>query len=672
MGRLILVLLFFCNVTVVFSQKVFSLYSPDNCLEVRINIGEKMEYSVWKGGERLLCNSSLSMLLGDGQKWGHRALVRKIQRRKADRNISSPFYKKAHVKDCYNELELHFRGDYGVIFRAYNDGVAYRFISTGKKSFVVKEETVEYCFPDDWKSHVAFVRTQGYHKNNLSQEGSFEDQFFKSFVNTYSHVSLSEWDRGRLALVPIVVSPGDESAICIAESDVLNYPGLYFNRSDNKNVIRGVFAPYPKEIRQGGFNDLQGVVYSREPYIARCEGARSFPWRVFIVANQECQLADNDMIYRLASPSCIEEISWIKPGKCAWEWWNDCNLTGVDFRTGLNNETYRYFIDFASSHGLEYLVIDEGWSARGQADLFSVVPEIDLEDLIYYARQKNVGIILWAGYYAFYRNMEAVCRYYSELGVKGFKIDFMDRNDQLMVAFHEEAARVAAKYKLLIDFHGTYPPTGLQRTYPNVVNFEAVQGLEHMKWAAPSVDQVTHDVTIPFIRMVAGPFDYTPGAMRNAIKSFYRPNRSYPMSQGTRCRQMAEYVVFESPLSMLCDSPTEYENDSVCTDVIVDIPTVWDSTIVLNGKIGKYVTIARKKGNVWYVGAMTDWSSRKLSLDLSFLDKGDYVMEMFQDGKNADRVATDYKRVMGIVPDNRRINIDMAPGGGCVFRVSKK
>ena len=361
----------------------------------------------------------------------------------------------------------------------------------------------------------------------------------------------------------------------------------------------------------------------------------------------------------------------MKPGKVAWDWWNDWNLYGVDFRAGINNDTYKYYIDFASKNGIEYVILDEGWAVNKKADLFQVIPEIDLQMLTDYAAERNVGLILWAGYWAFDRDMEKVCEHYSKMGIKGFKVDFMDRDDQYMVDFHHRAAQMCAKYNMMVDFHGTYKPTGLHRTYPNVVNYEGVHGLEQMKWSDPTVDQVTYDVTVPFIRMVAGPFDYTQGAMRNATKKNYKPVNSEPMSQGTRCRQLAEFVIFDSPFSMLCDSPSNYMSEAECTAFISDIPTVWDETKALDGKVSEYIVMARRSGSTWYVGAMTDWNARDLEIDLSFLPAGNYTIEIYKDGVNADRAARDYKKVVEDLTPGK-VKVHMAPGGGFAAKIVKK
>ncbi len=409
------------------------------------------------------------------------------------------------------------------------------------------------------------------------------------------------------------------------------------------------------------------IVESREFYIAKVSGTTNFPWRVLGVFNRDADILNSDLVYQLADESRVKDISWIKPGKVAWDWWNAWNISGVDFVSGVNTETYRYYIDFAASQGIEYVILDEGWAVNKKADLMQVVPEIDLKAIVKHAEEKGVGIILWAGYYAFERDMENICRHYHEMGVKGFKIDFMDRDDQPMTEFIYKAADVCARYQMLVDFHGMYKPTGLQRTYPNVLNNEGVFGLEQMKWSTQ--DMVLYDVTFPFIRMFAGPVDYTQGAMRNAIKSNFKPIFTEPMSQGTRCRQLAQYVVYESPLNMLCDNPTNYLKEPLCTRFIAQIPTVWDETVTLSGEVSKYITIARRKGDVWYAGGLTDWQARDLEIDFSFLPAGTYELEIFRDGINADKVAMDFKHEKRNIQSGEKLKVHLAPGGGFAVRI---
>lgn len=659
--KLIFVFVFLFSVNYSFAGKQYTLSSPNGKIQVDVSVGQSIEYTVKHISDVLIAPSPISMELDNGIVWGVDPKLQKASNRTVNEVIPAVIYKKKEVADHFNELTLTFKGDYRVIFRAYDDGIAYRFVSTSKKPFRVKSEQAVFNFPSDCKAYIPYVRED--------RIDSFEKQFFNSFENVYAYTHLSAWDKRRYAFSPLLIETGDGKKICLTEADLINYPGMYFYNGDGSNSLKGVFAPYPKEVKQGGHNELQMLVQSRENYIAAYDKGTGFPWRTVIIAENDYELADNDMVYKLATPTVDMDFSWVKPGKVAWDWWNDWNLYNVDFRAGINNETYKYYIDFASKYGIEYVILDEGWAVNKQADLFQVIPEIDLPDLAAYAKTKNVDLILWAGYHAFDRDMERVCKHYSEMGIKGFKVDFMDRDDQYMVDFHRRGAEMAAKYKLLIDYHGTYKPTGLHRTYPNVINFEGVHGLEQMKWSAPSVDQVTYDVTIPFIRQVAGPMDYTQGAMRNATKNNYRPVNSEAMSQGTRCRQLAQYIIFESPLNMLCDNPSNYETEKECTEFIASIPTVWDETRALNGKVGQYVSIARKSGNDWYVGSMTDWDARDMELDLSFLGKGDYKAVIFRDGVNADRVARDYKKETITIPDNRKLTIKMAPGGGWIARI---
>ncbi|WP_205686363.1 glycoside hydrolase family 97 protein [Chitinophaga parva] len=641
------------------AQQAYTVQSPDGHLSARIFTGPQLRYQLLRDGETLIDTSAISLQLSTGEILGKPALVRSQHKGSVQQIISAPVYKRKTVNDHYNELTLALKGDYSVVFRAYNEGVAYRFATSKKAAFDVVNEEATFNFPANDSAWVPYVRQDN--------PASFDAQFYNSFENTYTVAPLASLDSRRLAFLPVAVNAAGGKHIAITEADLENYPGMYVNGGHGQ-TLKGVFAPAPKDIEAGGHNMLQGVVKTRQPYIAHCEGARNFPWRIMAVSTQDTQLADNDLVYKLASPSRVADVSWVKPGKVAWDWWNDWNIYGVDFKAGINNDTYKYYIDFASAHHIDYVILDEGWAVNLKADLFQVIPEIDLQQLVDYGKQKGVRIILWAGYNAFNRDLEKVCRHFSEMGVAGFKVDFMDRDDQAMVNFYYQAAATAAKYRLLLDFHGAYKPTGLQRTYPNVVNFEGVHGLENMKWETNS-DQVTYDVSIPYLRMLAGPMDYTQGAMRNATRGNYRAVNAEPMSQGTRCHQLAEYVIFESPLEMLCDAPTNYMAEKECTELISAVPTVWDNTMALNGEMGQYISIARQSGNYWYVGSLNNWTARNLTLDLGFLGNGHYKAEVFKDGANADRAAKDYKREIIDVPANKQLTISMAPGGGYFARI---
>ncbi|MBQ6582049.1 MAG: glycoside hydrolase family 97 protein, partial [Alistipes sp.] len=611
----------------------------------------------------ILAPSQIAMQIGEEEVWGVNPTLRKATMGSINESIPSPLYKKAEVENNCTTLTLTFKGDYAIEFRAYNNSAAYRFVSTRKGNYTVKNEVAEFSFENDNTVYCSYVRS--------NEKKSFAEQHYNSFESPYVLEPMSKMGNQRLMFLPVLVDMGDKK-VCFTETDLRSYPGMYLYNSNNDFTLEGHYAPVPDEVKQGGHNMLQGEVQTTKPYIANVSGPRSFPWRICIVAENDAELLNDDMVFRLSQPNAIGDTSWIKPGKVAWEWWNDWGLYGVDFKPGINNRTYEYYIDFAARNGIEYVILDEGWSVNRKADLMQVIPEIDVKHLCDYGKERGVGIVLWAGYWALDRDMDRVMKHYSEMGVKGFKIDFMDRDDQPMVEFYERAAATAAKYHLMCDFHGAYKPSGLSRMYPNVVNYEGVNGLEQMKWSSlEDLDQVTYDVQIPFIRMVAGPMDYTQGAMMNAQKRSYRYSNAEPMSQGTRCRQLAMYVVFESPFNMLCDSPTAYEKEPECTEFIAKIPTVWDQTVALDGKVGEYCIIARRAGDVWYVGGMTNWDEREVEIDLSFLGEGNYRVTEFVDGLNANKIARDYNKAESTL-NGRTKKVRMAMGGGFALKIEKK
>ena len=633
------------------AQKQYSLTSPDGMLKTNITTGKQLTYDITFHNQQVLEASPLSMTLDNGEVWGENDKVSKVTRKSINGKISTPLYRANEIVENYNELTLQFK-DFNVVFRAYDDGIAYRFVNKGKKPFNVVDELVNYQFPTDATASVPYVKPR-----------KGVNKYANSFENYYANVPLSKVDQEKLVFLPVVVSLDNNVKVGITEVDLENYPGLYLIGQGNTQLL-GDFAPFPKKQEQGGHNMLQMNVIEVENYIAKVNKPRKFPWRVAIVTDEDKELASSHLSYLLAEPSRLEDISWIKPGKIAWDWWNAWNLDGVNFETGVNNDTYKAYIDFASKNGIEYVILDEGWAVNLKADLMQVVPEINLEELIAYANKKNVGLVLWAGYHAFNRDMENVCRHYAEMGIKGFKVDFMDRDDQEMTEFNYRAAQITAKYKLLLDLHGMYKPAGLNRTYPNAINFEGVNGLEQMKWEENPTAQVEYDVMIPFIRQVAGPMDYTQGAMRNAAKGNYYPCYEEPMSQGTRCRQLALYMVLDSPFNMLCDTPSNYEREKECTDFISAVPTVWDETIVLDGKMGEYIITARRQGNTWYIGGITNWDARDLEVELSFLGDKTYSGKLFKDGVNAHRIGRDYQSEAIQAKKGDKVKIHLAPGGG--------
>ena len=631
--------------------KDYTLLSPDGRIAVSISVGDDISWSIASDGEQILCPSGIALTLSDGTVYGRKMKVKKAVRRSVDEVLDSPLFKRSKVRDCYNEISLISK-EFDLVFRAADDGVAYRFVT--KKGVTVKEEKAEFRFPEDHRSWVPYA----------NENGTIEQQMHNSFENHYADVPLSGWDPSRIAFLPVAVEGKGGVKICITETDLFNYPGMFLVNPDGSKTIRGLFAAVPDEVEQGGHNMLEGLVRSRKPFIYKGTSGEELPWRILAIAREDRELAASDLVWRLSRPA-EGDYSWVKPGKVAWDWWNDWNIRGVDFPAGVNTATYKYYIDFAAANGIEYVILDEGWAVNLKADLFQIVPEIDLPELCSYAASKGVGLVLWAGYWAFNRDIEAVCSHYAKMGIAGWKIDFMNRDDQTMVAFYEQAAKTAAKYHQIVDFHGAFKPAGLTRAYPNVLNHEGVAGLEQMKWAPEDYDQVTYDVTIPFVRLVAGPADYTQGAMRNATKQNYHPIWGEPMSQGTRCRQLAEYIVFDAPFTMLCDSPSNYMEELECTAFIASVPTVWDETLVLDGRIGEFIITARRSGSKWYIAAMTDWSERDVTIDLPAPATSG---TLWHDGVNADRSARDYKKET-VAISGGRLAVHLAPGGACVLEL---
>ena len=633
--------------------KNHKLTSPDGRISVVVTSGNGLSWSVSMDGKQLLAPSAVSVTIDDGSVYGEGKLKR-AETRSVSREISTALYKKSLVEDKYNELTFTF-SDCRVVFRAYDSGVAYRFISRSRHDFKVLSEKAEFRFAQDWPAYVPYTSV-----------------FNSSFEKQYTLTELSEFDSRSMSILPMMVKASDGIRMNIMESSLYDYPGMYLRRGDDLLELRGTFAAYPEKVAQGGHNSLQGIVGSRRDYIAHCSAEEKFPWRIIAIGDDRA-MADCDLVWLLGEdPAEGSDWDWVKPGKVAWEWWNGWNVKGVDFKAGINNDTYKFYIDFAAEYGIEYVILDEGWSVKGAADLMRVIPEIDIRELVDYAAARNVGIILWAGYWAFDRDMENICRHYSSLGVKGFKIDFMDRDDQIMVDFHSRAAATAAKYHLLVDFHGTYKPSGLSRTWPNVLNYEGVFGCEQMKWCKNDVNQPLYDVLMPFIRQCAGPVDYTQGAMMNAARGHFRANYSEPMSMGTRCHQLAEYMIFDSPLCMLCDTPINYRREPECTSFIASVPTVWDETRILDGRVGEYIVTARRKGSDWYVGATCSWTARKIGIDLGFLGDGLWNAEIFRDGVNASRNGTDYIRETREVGQDTKVEVEMAPGGGVALKLTRK
>ena len=650
------------------SAKVYTVQSLLGDMVVNINVDKSITWDITKG-KTLVLKPSVISLQTDRQTFGVNPKVRKVtvHNYKNDDNGG------------YQQLLLSCNG-YDVEFRVYLNAAAYRIIPKKMINKVVNE-TSEYRFAGDYQSFVPYV--------NDNREG---ERWCYSFESYYDEAPLSKMYQDSLAITPLAVCLPEGKKAVVMESDVENYPGMYLLRGTSTTAastasashassaysLHAAFPPYPLKEEIGGYNRLNLVPTERANYIA--EKVTRLPWRIVLVTDEDKQLVGND-IAKLLGPQCrIKDTSWIKPGKVAWDWWNNTNITGVDFRAGINTETYKYYVDFAQKNGLEYIIIDEGWSDPEDLLIFS--DKMDMAGIINYAKQNGVGVILWSSWRNLiqrgHEKMEEIMKHYGDMGVKGFKVDFFDRDDQKAINSVYEVAECAAKHHLLLDLHGMRP-FGVQFAYPNIVNFEGVKGLENSKWEpragdGPLHDQPRYDVTIPFLRALPGCFDYTPGAMMNAVRSQFFGNNDHPMSQGTRVHQMAMYTIFDAPLQMLADSPTKYMQNQECTDFIAQIPTVYDQVVPLDGKLGEYVVVAKRKGARWYIAAMNNWQARDLTVDLSLLIKMNETnnkleklngrANIFADGINADREATDYKHTQRQINSDDKLQIHLAPGGG--------
>jgi alpha-glucosidase len=621
----------------------FEVRSPDESIVIGIRLTDRIYYNISVDGDEVMWYSPLSMHTSKGV-FGHHPKVREHNLKLVDDAIQPTWGNRRTVRDHYCELTLVFDGGYRVIFRAYNDGVAYRFRSDEPGPLIVHGEEVEYRFFEDKPmiNHVV-------------------DSFTTSYEKFYSRQMISEVSPDNLISLPSVINAG-KVHLSVLESDVFSYPGMYLTKkgTHNRHYLNGTFPKYPLKWEQGGWGSFGLIVTERADFIAQTEGNRDFPWRALLIARNVTQLVDSDLVYKLARPAMIP-TDWIRPGLVSWEWWNAWNLEGVDFETGVNNRTYEYFIDFAARNGIPYVIMDEGWS--DQFDVLLPTPHVDMEHLTQYARSRGVGLILWAVWHTIDRQYETAFARFEQWGIAGIKVDFIDRDDQLAIEFYERMVKAAAKHQLLVNFHGCSKPTGLHRTYPNLVNYEAVLGNEYNKFSSEGVPP-GHNVDIAFTRMTAGPLDYTPGAMRNSTQGNWVTSNEMTMSQGTRCHQLAMFVVYYAPIQMLCDAPTAYERDPDILKFISTVPVTWDETVVLDGAIGEYVIVARKKGEDWYIGGLNNWDERSISIDLKRFAEGSFQASIYQDSVNANRLASDYTHRVTQVTSGDTIQLTMKKGGG--------
>jgi alpha-glucosidase len=632
------------------SDKIISLFSPDKKTEIKISLGEKIHYSVLHNGKVLITPSSLSMTYDNGKVIGTKPKLANQKSNSINNSIKTLYGTTAELQENYNELSLEFRNDYSLVFRVFNEGAAYRFITKMKGQITIINEEAVFSFPDDYMGFYIAGK-----KNQYLYEGD------------YNYWNISRIDSGRITLLPIVIDTQNDTKVAITESDLIDYPGMYLEKND-KNSLKSYFNHYP--LKTDMEDQVSWAVHVKDSagYIAKTSGSRSFPWRIIMIAEQDKDLMKNELVYLLASEQKKNvDFSWVKSGKIVNDWWDilpgspqELILTGVDFKSGMNYETYKYNIDFASEHNIEFVNIDYGWS--DPMNFSKIHPNLDLQKLLSYSKEKNKKVMLWCIAKTLYSNLEENMSMFEKWGIAGLKVDFFEREDQLAVNDYISIADAAARHHLLIEYHGASKPTGLSRTYPNVLTYEAVKGSEWNKVSDKASPDF--DVTMPFIRTLAGPFDYGPGVMRNVSKSNFCSLYGCSMSQGTRCHQLAMFIIYYSPLQFMVDVPTTYIKEPVYLDFLASLPSVWDLTYPLDSKIGQYITIARKKGNNWFVGSMTNWEERKLTLKCDFLDQKEYNVEIFQDGLNANLNGIDYKRNLIKVKQGDEITIKMAKGGG--------
>ncbi len=639
MKKSILIFLAFLGLSA--SAKDYKIASPNGQISVTVSADSQIRWSASVDNHSIFTNNSISLDLGTALLGVNPKVVSDKLTSVSEVVQTVVAVKSKTIQNNYNQLRLVFKPNYAVSFRVFDNGISYRFETSMKEEITVKNEEVGLNFSGDFG--VLFPE---------------EETVYSHYERLYLDKKLSELSAGKFSSLPTLVKADNNIKIGITEADLFDYPCL-FMEATGKSAFKSKF---PHVILKSDPQGDRGIKNIQEgDYIAKTSGTRNFPWRVFMISTEDARLVENQMVFLLSRENQLTETSWIKPGLVAWDWWNENNIYGVDFKAGLDTKTYKYYIDFASKNKIPYIILDEGWT-KSTTNIKEANPDLNLQELIAYGKSKNVNIILWCLWNALDADMNTILDLYSKWGAAGIKVDFMARSEQYMVNFYERAAKACADRKLLIDFHGAFKPSGMARAYPNIINHEGVKGMENCKWSKDITPE--HDVTLCFTRMLAGPMDYTPGAMTNKNEKDYSISFSHPMSQGTRCHQLAMYVCYDAPLQMLNDSPSNYYKETESTSFISKMPTVWDDTKILDAKVGDYILTARHKDNDWYLGALTDWTARSLNVDLSFLGEGTYEIEIMQDGINADISCNDYKRVVKQVTKADKLKVDLAKGGG--------
>ena len=657
MQKLLTAFTFLLINTLCYAVNKKEILSPDGKIKLIVEAREQLTYSISYDNRIILLPSIINLTLENGTAVSQNLDFKKTTTRFNKSVIISPVpEKRVNIPDVYNELLIRLNTPFTVAFRVYNDGVAYRIQSHFKDSIVIRDETSIFNFPGS---------NQVYYPEVVKRDNA--DMYHTSFEEPYKYKPIDSLSQNTLCFTPVLIAPATGPKIAITESDLEDYPGMFISGTGN-NSLSGKFAPYPlaEIIAEGEFP--QAIVTTRANYLARTKGTRSFPWRVLLIAASDKELPSNDLVYRLASPSRVKDVSWIKPGKGTDEWIIGVNLFNVPFKSGVNTATYKYYIDFAKQFGFERIMMDAGWSDN--KDLFKINPAINMDEIAAYAKEKNIKLSMWTLAMTLDRQLEPALEQFNKWGVDFIMTDFMDRDDQKMVNFYFRIAEACARHKLMIMYHGAFKPSGFNRTWPNSVTREAVLGSEYNIWSDKATPE--HNVLLPFIRMVSGPMDYEPGILDNATSKTFRPIGDKVMAPGTRCHQAAMFVVYESPIQIFSGNPSQGLLEPSFMELIGSIPTTWDTTIVMDGKVGDYIVTARKKGSDWFIGAMTDWTGRELVFDLSFLDDGIYTATICEDGINADRYPSDYKLFAADISKQAKLKINMAPGGGYIMRLRKK
>lgn len=631
------------------------LVSPNGRITVTVAVKERLEprptgrrlyYTVARDGRTLVADSSLGLDL-DGQAPLARDLVIEDEaRRSFDETWQTVVGKSRDVRDHGNELTLSLReaGEPGrtlqVVFRAYDDGVAFRYVlpeQPGLEEFRLAGERSEFRFTGD---HEAWAADYGSFASH--QEAEFPKTTLSAMAPS-AHLGL-----------PLLVRTGEKAWVAITEASLRDWAGMYLGGTGAPGALVSRLSPR--------HDDPTVAVIGRTPHVS--------PWRVLMIGDDPGRLIESNIVLNLSEPLAIEDPSWITPGRSAWDrWWSGDWAPAADFEIGMNTATMKYFADLAAEMGWEYVLVDWTWygsiedfETGGVRDCTKPIAAVDVPEIVRYANDKGVKVLLWIFWTHMDQKMDEALALYERWGVSGIKVDFMARDDQWMVNWYQTLVRKAAAHKLTVDFHGAYKPTGLRRAYPNLLTREGVLGNEYNKWSGRVTPE--HKVTIPFTRMLAGPMDFTPGGFYHATPATFEARDSRPWVMGTRAAELAELVVYESELQVLCDSPDAYRTSPVGVEFLKEVPTTWDETRVLNGAVGEYVTIARRSGERWFLGSMTGAEGRTLEVPLGFLGGGEWTVRSWADAPDADahpEKAVESRRTVGA---GDTLTLKLAPAGG--------